>query len=315
MASESVTMKILVVGATGALGRPVVKALLAQGVAVRVVCRHPEHAVDLAALGAEVCAGDLADSASIARACLGIDRVLACAHGLLGRGRHRSEIIDDRGHRALIAAASAAAVQRFVYTSAYGAAADSPIDFFRTKWVIEQCLAASGLDTVVLRPTAFMEHHAHRFIGQGLLATGKVRLIGPGTKARNFVCAEDVARVAVRALLEDPPPWRCLDIGGPGHFSNVEVAALYARAAGIPLRIQHLPRRLAAMMAALARPLHPGLARVLHLSSLPDEAFDEHFHGGTDFEAELGLPMTTLEDFVRRQVDAAGAAARAQSSA
>ena len=54
---------------------------------------------------------------------------------------------------------------------------------------------------------------------------------------------------------------------------------------------------------------------MLHLSSLPDEAFDERFHGSTDFEAEFGLRMTTLEDFVRRQVDAAGAAARAQSSA
>lgn len=308
-------MKILVVGASGALGRPVVKALRAQGVAVRAVSRHPEQAADLAALGAEVCAADLADAGSITRACAGIDRVLACAHGLLGRGRHRSERIDDEGHRALIAAARAAGVRRFVYTSAYGAAPDSPIDFFRTKWAVEQHLAGSGLDAVVLRPTAFMEHHAHRFIGQGLLATGQARLIGPGTKPRNFVCAEDIARLAVRALLEDPPPFRCLDIGGPGHFSNVEVAALYARIAGIPLRIQHLPARLAATLAVLARPLHPGLARVLHLSSLPDQAFDEHFRGSTDFQAEFGLRMSTLEDFVRSQVDAAGAAARAQSRA
>ena len=308
-------MKILVIGATGALGRPAVKSLRAQGVAVRAVCRHPAQAADLAALGAEVCAGDLADTASIVRACTDIDRVLACAHGLLGRGRHRSENIDDTGHRALIAAARSAGVQRFVYTSAYGAAPDHPIDFFRTKWAIEQCLVGSGLDGVVLRPTAFMEHHAQRFIGHGLLTSGKARLIGPGTKPRNFVSAEDVAALAVRALLEDPPPFRQIDIGGPGHFSNVEVAALYARAAGIPLRIQHLPTRLAATLATLARPLHPGLARVLHLSSLPDEAFDEHFHGRTDFEAELGLRMTTLEDFVRRQVDASGAAARAQSRA
>ena len=304
-------MKILVVGATGALGRPVVKALRAQGVPVRAMCRHPEQAAELADLGAEVFAGDLADTASITRACSGIQRVLACAHGLLGRGRQRSENIDDAGHRTLIDAARAVGVARFVYTSAYGAAPDHPIDFFRTKWAIEQVLAGSGLDAVVLRPTAFMEHHAHRFIGHGLLSSGKARLIGPGTKLRNFVCAEDIARLAVRALLEDPPPFRRLDIGGPGHFSNVGVAALYARIAGKPLRIEHLPARLAATLAVLARPLHPGLARVLHLSSLPDDAFDEHFHGTTDIEAELGVRMTTLECFVRDQVEAAGAAMQA----
>ena len=80
-------MKILVVGATGALGRPVVQLLRAQGVAVRALNRHPDQAADLAALGAEVMAGDLADRASLERACAGADRVLACAHGMLGRGR------------------------------------------------------------------------------------------------------------------------------------------------------------------------------------------------------------------------------------
>ena len=64
-------------------------------------------------------------------------------------------------------------------------------------------MRASGLDAVILRPTAFMEHHAHNFNGKGLLDKGKAQLIGPGTKPRNFVCAADVAAFAVRALLED----------------------------------------------------------------------------------------------------------------
>ena len=141
---------VLVVGATGALGRPVVRGLLARGVAVRAACRHPETAGDLAALGAEVVACDLTDAASLARACQGTQRVLAAAHGLLGRGRWRSEAVDDAGHRALFAAAKAAGVRRLVYTSAYGVGPGHPIDFFRTKHAVEQALAASGLDAVVL---------------------------------------------------------------------------------------------------------------------------------------------------------------------
>ena len=299
-------MKILVVGATGALGRPLVQGLRAQGVAVRALCRRPEQAADLAGLGAEVCAGDLTDNASLARACTGIDRVMACAHGLLGRGAQTSEKVDDIGHRTLIDTARAAGVRRFVYTSAYGASADHPIDFFRTKFAIEQYLENSGLDGVILQPTAFMEHHAHNFIGKGLLASGKARLIGAGTKPRNFVCAGNVAQLAQRALLQDPPPFRRLAIGGPGHYSNLDVVAMYAQAANMAPRSQHVPAAVAGVMARLLRPLHPGLARVLHLSSLPDTAFDEHFHGDAGVARGLGVVMTPLPEFVRRQVVAAG---------
>lgn len=294
--------RVLVVGATGALGRPVVRLLRERGVPVRALSRHPEKAADLAALGADVVAGDLTDIASLQRACAGVQRVLAAAHGLLGRGRWRSEAVDDAGHRALFAAAEAAGVDRLVYTSAHGAAPDHPIDFFRTKHAVEQALAASGLRHVVLRPTAFMEQHVHLFNGKDLLDKGKARLIGPGTKPRNFVAASDVAQFAVRALLDDPPPFQRLSLGGHGHHSNTQVAQLYAREAGIPARIGRLPAGIARAIAGVAAPLHPGLARVLRLSALPDDAYGERFDGAAALEREHGITLTTLEQFVRERV-------------
>jgi uncharacterized protein YbjT (DUF2867 family) len=294
--------QVLVVGATGALGRPVVRLLRERGVPVRALSRHPEKAADLAALGADVVAGDLTDAASLQRACAGVQRVLAAAHGLLGRGRWRSEAVDDAGHRALFAAAQTAGVERLVYTSAYGAGPDHPIDFFRTKHAVEQALAASGLPHVVLRPTAFMEQHVHLFNGEGLLYKGKAQLIGPGTKPRNFVAATDVAQFAVRALLEDPLPFRVLAVGGHGHYSNTQVAQMYAREAGIPARIGHLPAGVARVIASLAVPLHPGLARVLRLSALPDDAYSEHFDGAAALEREHGVTLTRVESFIRQRV-------------
>lgn len=295
-------MKVLVIGATGALGRPVVKALLERGVPVRAVNRHPEQAADLARLGAEVVAGDLTDAASLQRACTGVQRVLAAAHGIMGRGRWRSEAVDDVGHRTLIDAARNAGVQRLVYISGHGVRADHPVDFFRTKHRIEQLVRASGLETVVLRPAAFMEHHVHQFNGQAVLAKGKAQLIGAGTKKRNFVAATDVAQFAVRALLEEPPPFSVLDIGGPDHLSNAEVAELYAREAGIEPRIGHLPAGVARAISFFAAPVHPGLARIMRLMSLPDDAFSERFEGAAALERDYGVKLTSVQEFVAHQV-------------
>ncbi len=151
-----------------------------------------------------------------------------------------------------------------------------------------------------------MEWHAHTFNGAALLAKGPVKLIGPGTKKRNFVAASDVAQLALRALLDEPAPFTTLDIGGPDNLSNLEVTALYARLAGKPARTSHLPAAAARVISWLARPLHPGMARVMALMSLPDDAFDERWNGCAALEREQGLKMTPLEDFVRARVAEAG---------
>lgn len=294
--------RVLVVGASGALGRPVVRMLRARSVPVRALCRHPERAADLAAVGAEVVAGDLTDAASLARACAGCQRVLAAAHGLLGRGRWRSEAVDDTGHRQLIAAAREAGLDRFVYTSAQGAAADHPIDFFRTKHRIEQALQASGLASVVLRPTAFMEQHVHLFNGAGVLKNGSAKVIGSGRKRRNFVAAGDVAQFAVRALLDEPLPFRLLVIGGHDNASHLDVAGLYAGLVGKPLRVSRLPAGVVSLLARLLRPVQPGVARLMGLLALPDDAFDEEWGGAAALEREHGVTLTRLSDFVQARV-------------
>jgi uncharacterized protein YbjT (DUF2867 family) len=124
-------MRVLIVGATGVLGGETARCLSADGHDVRGMTRSPVRARLLAAGGVEAVVGDLTDPASLARACMGMDAVIAAAHGALGRGRYRSEAVDDAGHRALVDAAGAARVARFVYTSAAGAAPDHPVDFFR----------------------------------------------------------------------------------------------------------------------------------------------------------------------------------------
>jgi len=291
---------ILIVGATGLLGRATALPLLAQGHAVRALVRDRERAGDLQRAGAEIFIGDLTDARSLELACRGVDRVFACAHSMLGRGRYASAQVDHVGHSALVAAARDAKVEHFVYTSVMGAREDHPIDFFRTKHEIEAVVKGSGMGFTILRPAAFMEHHVHKFNGQMLLERGFTVIIGPGTKPRNFVAVRDVAPFAVQALAEDGLNGRTLEIGGPDNLGNNDVAAMYVVRARKG-RVYHMPVGAAKLLASLIRPLHEGVARVIDLSTVPDHQMRETWQPKT-LLAEFPRTLTSIDTFVDERV-------------
>jgi uncharacterized protein YbjT (DUF2867 family) len=273
---------ILIVGATGLLGRATALPLLAQGHAVRVLVRERARAAEFVRAGAEVFVGDLTDVRSLELACKGVDRVFACAHSLLGRGRFSSAQVDHVGHSALVVAARDAKVGHFVYTSAMGT------------------VKASGMGYTILRPAAFMECHVHRFNGQMLLERGFTVIIGPGTKPRNFVAVRDVAPFAVQALAEDGLNGRTLEIGGPDNVSNREVAAMYEVRARRG-RVVHVPVGAAKLLASLVRPLHEGIARVIDMSTVPDDQMPETWQAGK-LLAEFPRRLVSVDAFIDERV-------------
>ena len=291
---------ILIVGATGLLGRATALPLLAQGHAVRALVRDRAKAADLQRAGAEIFIGDLTDARSLELACRGVDRVFACAHALLGRGKQSSAQVDHVGHSALVVAARSAKVEHFVYTSAMGAREDHPIDFFRTKREIEAVVQASGMGYTILRPAAFMESHVHAFNGQLLLERGFTVIVGPGTKPRNFVAVRDVAAFAVQALAQDDLSGRTLEIGGPDNLANNDVAAMYQVRAHKG-RIHHVSIGAAKVLAAAIRPFHEGIARVLDLSCVPDHLLDETWQSHR-LLAEFPRTLTSVDDFIDERV-------------
>jgi uncharacterized protein YbjT (DUF2867 family) len=292
---------ILILGASGFLGREVTKLLLSEGQQARLLVRTPAKVEDLKQAGAEIMQGDLIDAPSLARACKGVDQVLTAAHSLLGKGRYKSEAVDDVGHRALIDDAKKSGVAHFVYMSMLGVSADHPFDFARRKHSIEEYLKASGLSYTILRPSWYMEQNVHLFNGKSILEKGKTSLLGNGTKFRNFVASRDVAQFAMRALLDPKLKNRTIDIGGPQNATNNQIAELYGKIAGVRPKINHLPPFLAKAMSIVLKPVQPGISRIMYLSSLPDDAFCETFDP-TALLTEFPIHLTTLEDFIHDRI-------------
>jgi len=292
---------ILIIGASGFLGREVTKLLLSKGEQVRLFVRTPARVEDLKQAGAEVMQGDLIDPPSLVRACQGVDRVLAAAHSLLGKGRYKSEAVDDAGHRSLIDTAKAAGVAHFVYMSMLGVSPEHPFDFARRKYLIEEYLKASGLSYTILRPSWYMEQNVHIFNGKSILENGKTRMLGKGTKLRNFVAARDVAQFAVRALMDPTLKNRTIDIGGPQNVTNNQVAELYGKIADVMPKISYMPPFMAKAMSVILKPFQPGISRIMYLGSLPDDAFSETFDPSI-LLAEFPIHLTSLEEFIHDRI-------------
>lgn len=289
----------LIVGGSGALGGAIVRRLLAAGESVRVMTRTPAQVTALA--DAEIVHGDLLDRDSVARACQGASTIVAAAHAIFGRGETASVHVDGRGHRDLIDAAKSAGASRFVYTSIYDAGPEfHAVPFVRIKYETEQYLKSSGLDYTILRPTAFMESHAHFLIGEPILRKGKTVLFGQGELPRNFVAADDVAQVAMRAFSDPALSAQTIDVGGPGNHSNMDVVRLYEQASGRKAKVTHVPLGVLKVASCVLRPLHPGLSQIMQLSILADRT-DQSFDAGP-LQQRFSLALTRLEDWVTAKV-------------
>jgi uncharacterized protein YbjT (DUF2867 family) len=293
---------ILVVGATGSLGRQVVKKLVAQGETVLAMTRDRSKADDLKARGAQIVLGDLRDPESLEFAVRGAKAVVAAAHGMLGRGSSSSAAIDDQGHRNLIDAAKAAGTEHFVYTSALGAAHDHPIDFWRTKAKIERYLEDSGVTNTIIRPSSFMEIYAWELIGKQVAGGKRVMLLGPGTNPRNYIAADDVANAVVLALRIPELRGKILDVGGPDNISPREVVSVFERVTGKKAKVSSMPLPVVRAAAGTITRIHPGIARIMK-ASVWGETSDMTFDASL-MRTRLPIGLTSVEDFARKRIGA-----------
>ena len=228
---------ILVVGASGRLGRLVTAGLLEQGRRVRVLDRGSGSAAELAAAGVDVAVGDLKDPDSLRAACDGVDAVVTTANSAQRGGADTVESVDRRGNLALIDAAVDAGVTRFVLTSMLGASVDSPAPFARAKGEAEEHLRSTGLVWTILQPNVFMDVWFPAVLGPAL-GGQPVLLVGEGRRRHSFVAARDVAAYAVSSLTSGLADRETLVIGGPQPLSWRDVIATFEQQVGHPVDVR-----------------------------------------------------------------------------
>lgn len=231
-------MDLLVVGATGTLGRQVARRALDEGHHVRCLVRSPRKATFLREWGAELIQGNLCEPETLPPA---LEKVEAVIDAATARATDSLGIrqVDWEGKVALIQAAKAAGVSRFIFFSILNAEAYPNVPLMEIKRCTELFLAESGLNYSILRPCGFMQG----LIGQyaiPILDNQAVWVTGESTPIA-YMDTLDIAKFTIRALEIPQTERKTFPVVGPRAWSAYEIINLCERLSGKEARIARLP--------------------------------------------------------------------------
>jgi uncharacterized protein YbjT (DUF2867 family) len=291
---------ILVVGATGLVGFEVCNRLRQEGCAIRGLVR-PGSPGDarLRQIGVECVHGDLKDTPSIKRACAGIETIISTATCTTRRRKGDTlQSVDRDGQFRLIAAARDADVRRFVYVSlSPNASRRSELVVYKRE--VERHLQASGLEWVILQPSAFMDIWLSRRLGWDF-PRRRARIVGAGHYALSLISVADVAAFCVRAALDRTRGNRALPIGGPEALTPLEIVQLAERLSGKRYRVQHVPTVVIGAAAVLLRPIAPIPAALLALAAGTARHGDRIEMSAT--AKDWSIRLTSVRDYLGAQL-------------
>lgn len=219
-----------VTGASGQLGRLVIDALLERVAPTEIVAlvRAPDSVHALAAKGVQVRTFDYDAPETLVPALAGVTRLLLISGNAVG-----SRVPQ---HCAVISAANAAGVALLAYTSILNAE-HSPMLLAAEHKATEALLAASGLDTALLRNGWYTENY---LMGAGAAIEHGVLLGSSGDGVISAAARADYAEAAATILVRGLTG--TFELAGDVGFTQAELAAVLAEISGKPVVYQDLPQ-------------------------------------------------------------------------
>jgi uncharacterized protein YbjT (DUF2867 family) len=235
---------LLLTGATGSIGSRLLPLLLLErGEEVRCLVREPrrlgERRVDVQIALGDL--GEMSDPYLVRQALRGVDTVIHLAATIRDQPPKRIEELNGLATVRLLRAAERSGVESFHFFSALDAQSAQRTRFFRAKWLAEQAVRSSPLQTTVFAPSIVYDHSdpwitlLRRFSFLPVLPVS-----GDGQARFQPIWAADVARCVIGAL-EAAEPRSRYELAGPETLTYDQMSDLVSRIAGRPRPLLHIP--------------------------------------------------------------------------
>jgi len=233
---------LLLTGATGSVGSRLLPLLLERGYDVRCLVREPRR-LGPRRVDVQIALGDLGEMSDpylVRQALRGVDTVVHLAATIRDQPPHRIEELNGLATVRLLRAAERSGVKRFVFFSALNASEAQRTRFFRAKWLAEQAIASSSLQTTIFAPSIVYDRSdpwitlLRRFSFLPVLPVS-----GEGRARFEPIWANDAARCVVAALERDGRPR--YELAGPETLDYDQMSDLVSQIAGRPRPLVHMP--------------------------------------------------------------------------
>ncbi len=233
---------LLLTGATGSIGSRLLPRLLESGEDVRCLVREPRRLGDRR-VDVQIALGDLGEMSDpylVRQALRGVDTVVHLAATIRDQPPHRIEELNGLATVRLLRAAERTGVRRFIFFSAINAASAQRTRFFRAKWLAEEAISSSPLETTVFAPSIVYDRSDPWVTLLRRFSFLPVMPVSGGGQARfQPIWADDAARCVIASLGRDGRDR--YELAGPETLSYDEMSDLVSRIAGRPRPLVHVP--------------------------------------------------------------------------
>jgi uncharacterized protein YbjT (DUF2867 family) len=293
-------MSVLVVGATGTLGRQVVRRALDEGYEVRCLVRSFQKATFLREWGAQLVRGDLCKPETLPPALEGITVVIDAATSRPGdaAGIYAT---DWTGKVSLIQAAIDAGIERYIFFSILKCDQYPDVPLMDIKHCTEKFLAESGLNYTIFRPCGFLQG----LIGQyaiPILEKQAIWVMGTAAPIA-YMNTQDIAQFAIKALTLPETRQQAFPLAGTRAWGAYEIIRLCERLSGQDAKVSTMPLGLLRTVRKIARRFQWGWELADRLAFAEVSAGTEPLDAPMDKVYEtFGInqqEITTLEEYLQ----------------